>query len=521
MQLTVPQKTDADASSFPVDPDGVNRWLSKLNPINSVNDAMEVYRGLRHSNRLNNDLNRRRDVVACLIPTLRDLCDALQEICQAQPLPLTSEFQRSAQLLDGLLREEALAFKIMLAESPQPRGNDLRRAMQALARQAECRVHCYKKPSEPLLRDAHQLYGLAEEFSLLDAKPEDEQRSTFDHYRYILLMTLADCRQHRVGQLQPMLEFLRAHASGIRLTKQMPADLARVGTFAFHLNDGAKPVPATALLTEGTRDVRWFNVTPLLTRIDAQLANANAQDSALLGSETLDRQSFARLRVTFARSRARRTQRRITFEAKLVTIGHKSICAHMHLAAAKAASAAAEISADNLAAGYEALNKASDIPTLENDDDWVLDNQSAQGACLHNTNCRAGSVQVGELISVQALDAARTTGPSGRSQALLGIVRWVAASDSNGITLGMEFLAKGVLPVGLSRSNSTDIIADDALIVACKVQNKILQTILLPAYLYQSNDRLIVTLNGKSRHVMLSQQLQHNGLFSHFSLRDV
>lgn len=161
MQLTVPQRTDADAESFPVNPDGVNRWLGKLDPLGSSSDAMEVYRGLRHSNRLNNDLNRRRAVIACFIPTLRELNTSLLEISQAQPLPLTTEFQRSAQLLDGLLREEAFAYKILLADSPQPRGEDVRQAMQALAKQAESRIHQFKAIPESLLRDAHQLYGFS------------------------------------------------------------------------------------------------------------------------------------------------------------------------------------------------------------------------------------------------------------------------------------------------------------------------------------------------------------------------
>jgi len=194
MQLTVPQRTVADTESFPVEPDGVNRWLSKLNPTKSMNDAMEVYRGLRHSNRLHNDLNRRRAVIACFIPTLRELNNALLEICQAQPLPLTAEFQRSAQLLDGLLREEAFTFKILLADSPQPRGDDVRRALQALVRQAEGRVHGFKPIPESLLTDAHQLFALAEEFSLLDSNAEDGALSTGDHYRYILLLTMADYR---------------------------------------------------------------------------------------------------------------------------------------------------------------------------------------------------------------------------------------------------------------------------------------------------------------------------------------
>ena len=521
MQLTVPQRTVADTESFPVDPEGVSRWLGKLSPTRSTSDAMEVYRGLRHSNRLHNDLNRRRAVIACFIPTLRELNTSLLEICQAQPLPLTAEFQRSAQLLDGLLREEAFAFKILLADSAQPRGDDVRRAMQALSRQAESRIHGYKNISESLLQDAHQLYELAEEFSLLDAKPDEDNRSTAEHYKYILLLTLTDSRQHRVRQLLPLLEYLNQNAGAIRIRKQAPTDTLRSVNYAVHLQYGARPVPAGTLVVDSYQRVRWFNLAALLTRIDVQLAKSRSQDVALLGAESLDRQSFARLRVTLARSRQRRTQRIIRHEPQTVMLGHKAICAHLHLGTAKAMSLAAVGESEDIAASYEAMNKTADIMSQHDDQNWVLINRSAQGAALANPDCRAGVVQVGELVSIEASDSQSDINAAGKSNALIGVVRWIIASDSSAIRIGVEFLAKGVLPVGISRTHSDDIVADDALIIACKVKEAVLQTILLPAYLYQPGDQLTVALNGKTRQVRLHKSLQNNGLFSHYSMQDI
>lgn len=522
MQLTVPQRTVADTESFPVEPDGVSRWLAKLNPTRSTSDAMEVYRGLRHSNRLHNDLNRRRAVVACFIPTLRELNESLLEICQAQPLPFTAEFQRTAQLLDCFLREEAFAFKILLADSPQPRGDDVRRAMQALARQAECSIHGCKGISETLLQDAHQLYGLAEEFSLLDEKPDDVQRSTAEHYKYILLLTLADCRQHQVRQITPLLKFLQNNASMLRISERVPNDKLRSTNYAVHLQHGARPVPAASMVADSYRQVRWFSLATILKQIDVQLASSKSQDVALLGSESLDRQSLARLRVAFARSRQRRSQRVIRHEQQIVTLGHKSICAHLHFGAAKSVSSTAIDKPEQHPSERVANNngEAGFLDSLE-DQNWVMINQSAQGAALYSPDCRAGVVQVGELVSIEAADnSGQTLGANGKSNALIGVVRWVIANDSSAIRFGVEFLAKGVLPVGISRTHSDDIIADDAVIIACKVKNKVLQTILLPAYLYEPGDRLTVTLGGKSRSVKLNRSLQNNGLFSHFSLQD-
>ena len=133
MQLTVPQRTRAEDGSFPINPEGVSQWLKSLNPLVSNSDAKEIYRGLKHSNRLQNDADQRRAVLSCFIPVLRELQAHLAELTQAQPLPLTREFARSARLADALYREEAFAFKILLTQSPEPLADDAGRAMQALA----------------------------------------------------------------------------------------------------------------------------------------------------------------------------------------------------------------------------------------------------------------------------------------------------------------------------------------------------------------------------------------------------
>ena len=131
MQLTVPHRTVADTGSFPVNPDGVAEWLKNLKPLQSEADAHEVYRGLKHSNRLHNDVDNRRAVLSRFIPVLRLLHSHLNELSYAQPLPLTREFSRNSRLRDALLREEAFAFKILLSDNNTPLADDARRAMQA------------------------------------------------------------------------------------------------------------------------------------------------------------------------------------------------------------------------------------------------------------------------------------------------------------------------------------------------------------------------------------------------------
>ncbi|MFK8081304.1 MAG: hypothetical protein AB8B97_13535 [Granulosicoccus sp.] len=506
----MPHRTVADTGSFPVNPDGVAQWLAELRPLESEADARHVYRGLKHSNRLHNDVDQRRSVISCFVPVLRDLHRHLSELSDAQPLPLTREFARNARLRDSLLREEAFAFKILLCDSEKPLADDARRAMQALARQAESVVHAFRSFPDALIEDAHQLYALAEEHRLLSSQQGSELLSLLDHYRFILMLSVADLSQQRARQLPLILEFLRNAVADIHIERQRPPKTVGNTDYAIDLKQGSLPEPAHSLLSFNQDDVRWFSVAPLLYRIDQMSAKIKHRATGILGSDTLERQSLARLHVAVARSRQRRLARRITHTPMRVVFGHKEICAHL-------------------------LYRPTEIPA-DSESNWVVTNETLHGMCLHNSTCRAGLVQVGELVSVTAPDKpliSENAAHNGKVNALLGVIRWIHASGSEGITIGVEFLARTLLPVHVTRdtqqaeSNSSDTrqhglaeVGENAVIIACKFQNTVIQTMLLPSYLYQAGDRLVAAQGVKSRTMQLSKCLQTNGLFSQYSLND-
>lgn len=507
MQLTVPQRTVADTGSFPVNPEGVAQWLAELRPLDSEADAREVYRGLKHSNRLHNDVDRRRSVISCFVPVLRELQRHLSEQSNAQPLPLTREFARSAELRDSLLREEAFAFKILLADSKRPVADDARRAMLALARQAESVVHAYRTFPDALFTDAHQLYALAEQHDLLSVNQDTELLSLQDHYRYILLLATAELSQQRTRQLPMVMEFLKNCAADINITRQRSAKSTGKTDYAVDLQQGSRPEPSACLLSSGKDDVRWFNIAPVLCKVHEQSPHSKVRSANVLGSDILERQSLARLHVALARTRKRRLARLITQTPQCAVFRHKDICAHLL---------------------YRSAQDSSDT-----DSGWIVTNQSAHGACLVNETCRAGLVQVGELVSLTDLQPAtpeQSTGAmSSKVDATLGVVRWVRANGKQSITIGIEFLSRTVLPVQVSKAvrdadepddmatNDMDI-GEPALIIACKVQNSVLQTMLLPSFVYHVDDKLIAKQGARSRNVRLRECLQSNGLFSQFSL---
>ncbi|MEE9319135.1 MAG: hypothetical protein V3U76_01700 [Granulosicoccus sp.] len=498
MHLSIPQRSVADTGSFPVDPDGARVWIDTLRPLDSSSDASEIYRGLKHSNRLHNDVDQRRAVLSCFIPVLRELHEQLDELNRAQPLPLTREFARNARLSDALLREEAFAFKILLSDSESPLEDDARRAMQALARQATAAIHAYRRVPTALLLDAHQIFALAEQHKLIES-PSNDYRPLLTHYKSVLLLSLIDAHQLRVRQLPLMLDWLLDAAETMQilpLHTEEPAPAS--SSLAIHLGSGTGPSPLASLRINDELDIRLVDIQSVLTQMNQRVRRTKPTRASLLVADTLEHQTLVRLQQSLVKSGKRRSARTVINRTTDAVFGHKEITAHLL---------------------FEPVDTDNKQPNDDSPGNWTVINESALGACLSSDSCRAGLVQPGELITLcdrgepDEQDTDKTTAP-------IGVIRWVRASHDETLLMGVEYLARSVLPVTVKRSDSKNRLAEPALIIACKVQKQVLQTMLLPAFLYQTGDHLTAMQGKRSRRVLLRRCLQTNGLYSHFSLRD-
>lgn len=534
MQLSVPQRGPADRGSFPVEPLDVEHWLAGLS-LASESDAREILRGLKHSNRLHNDPVRRRAVLERFLPVLEELHEQLLELTRAQPLPLVREFARGAALAEALLREEAFAFKILLAEgeaggsgSAGPEPDDARRAMRALARRADVAVHGYRRLPDALFEDAHALYALAESHDLLEAPARDgaaDDAGAADHYRYLLLLAVADTRQLRARQLPLALDFLREAARDITLARVASGDGRRdARAFAVDLARGTAPERFVSLLVPDPATLRLFDAEPVLGRIDRAIGRTRSVRSTTFGVDVLERQTLGRLRTAFAGERVRRGPRSVANVEQPALFGHREIATRL-LFDPERTNASGESDADagedvrrgdpDDAARRGANTARRPIVVPFESEGWTLVNRSAQGACLTHPACLPGTVQVGELVSLGNTGATDPS-PNGRAATLLGTVRWVRSDGGSGVTLGLEYLARGVLPVSIRSPDTDTAVSENAMIIACKVQQSIVQTILLPPYLYEVGEQLIATQGSRSRRLRLQTCLQTNGLFGHF-----
>ena len=403
MQLVVPERSVADTGSFPVDPDGVASWLARLDPGESDADARELLRGLVHSNRLHNDVDRRRAVVTCFLPRIRALHERLADVARAQPLPLVREFMRAGKLAVSLLREESIAFRLLLADSPVPRADDARRAMQALARLVELAAHAYREPATDVLGDAHALWRYARAHGIEGSADTDTSASADapaslgDHYRFILALSLVDPAQYRARQLPALLEWLRVESRRIvlddddRLDPRCPAPCRH----AIDLAIGTVPAPTGSVLLAPGADVAVVDTGPMRAEATRQAAGMHAREPDLLGADTLERQTLSRLANALAPPAGRRASRRRTAKPVEVVFGHKCVSARLHYDPPAATPSTA-------AADDAAPAEGADFPSAA----WQVIDRSSGGMRLESDGCRAGMVQVGELVVVDESGAA-------------------------------------------------------------------------------------------------------------------
>jgi len=225
----------------------------------------------------------------------------------------------------------------------------------------------------------------------------------------------------------------------------------------------------------------------LMEAVDNRLARTRTTISMTLGSDTLERQTLTRLSQDLGGNRTRKFARCISYNPISLAFGHQQIS--------------------------NQLLRDVQTETLSADDvcvEWVRVNYSKIGAAFRSIDPRIGTAQVGELVALKEGDTTTT----------LAIVRWVHATDDGCISMGMEFLSNGVVPVELARDNADDGVTDQALIIACRIAGKVTQTILLAGYRFHTGDRLTASQAAKQKHIKLGQCLQSNGMFSQFILSE-
>lgn len=395
--------------------------------------------------------------------------------------------------------------------------------------------------------------------AMRDGATRDGPASVGEQYRLLIALVLIDPQRHRARQLPLLIEWLAREAWRLRLDAVGAdgfdaANRRAPGRWLIAPRVGTDPVPTGAALPatappgeDRVPPALLVDARPLLDEAGRRMAMLRAGTTSLPGADTLERQTLARLAATLGPPPGRRFARRTDATPAELVFGHRHICARLFYAADDAAENGAD---DGAAGGDPGGSDAREGATGDREGDggrekarnaganaiaasggggalapWRIVDRSPTGMQLVGAP-RAGLAQVGELVSVHEVVDAGDAGKEGAGSApppppvrhglLVGVVRRVRSTRDGGLRVGVEFLAHQAMPVTIAREDDASAAPERALIVACRVSGRTLQTVLVPAFIYQAGDRLRAMRDGRSRRLELVRCLQVNGLFSQY-----
>ncbi len=514
---------------------GVRRTLKGEQGTPSGNDALALYRGLLHSNRKQMTISERRSLVDSFLPVLSSVCESLSERCQAA-LPWSVDTRASARLLQNLQSEQIRALELLQEPCEGSHSdaathlNDIERSLSLLVDQAEAAVNCVptlarrNTPECTSLVSAARTPSVCNRFihlSLIGSGDEATDLAAL-LYRYLLLISLADLHTLRVAQLPAMLAFLVESAHRVQLHAMPTPSPHAITDFGLDLEHDAPPAPCARVLATGSESARHVDIAPLIEHINQHLERLKTSSLPVPETEHLQRTSLLRLRSALLRDNARRIPRRPVHRQQDVQIGFRAVCLGLATAGGSGGSVAVQ--------GGAAPAAQVDV--------WTLTNESELGCELVSLTCGVGRVQVGELVNLHDVDRPITASSNGRVKVSLGVIRWLRESSPGTLRIGVEFLGSSLLPVnvirpeGLSNPASTASafggvskqplpVSQESFIMTCKLEGKVLQTLILPVYHeFRQGEVLQLSIGEKTRMVRLQVCLQNNGLFSQFTVVD-
>lgn len=448
MSLVIPTRKAPADDSFPTSPEEVQRWLHQIQPLTSGENQRLLYRGLRHSNRLESNNRNRVDVLKILEPAIDQVLDDLAGMYFEQPLPLPRKPLNAHQLASGLLRELGYAWKIVVHDTYSSllggqsglRSLAIFHAMRVLGKTILHHSLVYAPVPAGLLQDANTLFHMAEESEIQNLPlqiehPHSEGPENWtirQAYVHVQLLSLASLQTHRRRQIPLLSDFLESISEQVELSVPKPKYPLHEKWLAIHIKQDTPAQLCQQYAPESRSYLRAFNVGEIMVQIHR--AERLAPDSLAweMESSVLRRNSLHSLSSQLVEAAARQHQRMICRETVEAKAGLKEIHALLvHESPGNGNNGNQDLSLTRL--------------SVEN---WQVVNRSDTGMCLQWDSGRSSDVQVGELVSIVDQTPARTSGRNNRADPFednnpvtIGTVVWISYEENDQLICGVELLA--------------------------------------------------------------------------------
>ncbi len=539
--------------------DATREWLSSLPMADSNEIVRELYRSLYTLNRIDLAATTRQRILELYRTPVNTIVATLQSQLGQQPLPLTPELSRIAEIARELVREMSTGYKIVVVNLHGSwRQRLFRKSMatpieRAVRYLGELLVHSYHiyAPHPPLVwLEVNELFRYAQQLGVENVPVEIHARkgvgttNVSERYCQICLLGLTNPYQLPHGEARKVHNFLYKWAESAQI--RMPdATSPAPGNFYIDLLHDGPPVVSRNPVDSGMmKRVRVLDVTPLNKKIKSyvrRLENGEAAANLGLGGKCLDNaclDMFRRLLASWDEVGLRQHSRSQGKGRVSMCIGLES--AHFFADGRRPFSPPSglesSVAQDNQISDDDESHYIDfDVPITADDGEaitlsedplkadnfrisrWEVLDQSASGMLLRSRQSPGMRIRVGDMLGVQFDD---------NSDGVWwpAVVRRMQGEPSGEIEAGVELLASGYEPVALRALDGSSPFKQALLLPELKTPDSHRpQSLVFPrgAFREQTDLQMVVNYDNRMRKVRPLKLVERSGSFEQIFFADV
>jgi hypothetical protein len=474
MKLDLPPTDSAQPPLF-TDPEQCRVWLKSLPLLNPLQTQGQILEQLRLLNGLTLSGAARLRLLETLRETIYFVQGESAKKFSSKPLPLAPMEQVALDVTHGLWQAMLMGYLRCLegrlagdAELGQQTAQICQRALATLADDYADLVRAGRQPDSALWRFAHAIYGSAEILEVTtrkvaDALRNDRSPSPAAAYVELILLTAASLHELPPRQQGWVMRWARRWAGKVSILPAEPPSLAPALPLCVDLESEAPP----SFMPQSGSGARWLDTGKLRTSLKQRLIllargdPADTPASLGLGDDCQQPACGEVLQRIYPRWVKGGVQRR--YERHPMSGGCRFVVGvepiHYYVSGHQSFKPPGSTSSDELRRQRAELELFGRVATRFEDDysqdhgfqmeswtvveDWGMFDQSEDGLRLVRANALAGGrLGIGQLAAVQ---------PAGRSDMLLGVVRWTQLIG-DGLVTGVQLLPGRPQPVAVRRT---------------------------------------------------------------------
>jgi hypothetical protein len=536
-------------------------WLNTLSLADSNLAARELYRSLYTLNRIDLKAKTRENILELYRNPINTVAAAIQSHLGQQTFPLTENQRHLTEIVRELLREMAIGYKTVVAESHNSWRQRLFRKTIAtpiergLRYLGEHLLHCYHvyTPYPPLIwLEVHELYRYAQQLALEQVPVEISMRegagTTTINERYSQICLLGSCNPYRLpqGEAKKVHKFLYRWSGKAMLLKP-DGSIPKPGWFFIDLLRDGPPVMLQQPVAAGmAKRVRVLDASLLNEKIRSfvrQLEKGIPAAELNIGTECLDSaclEMFRRLLDSWDEVGRRQHNRSQGKGLVSACIGIES--AHFFADGQRpflppeghgepdSVFAVSDSGDDNQqyidfdvpfdVDGVSAVKSTAESASRKHDfhiTRWQIVDQSANGMLLRSRESPGMQIRVGDMLGIQ-FDASADG------------VWWPAVirrfrGDLHGIVeIGIELLASHYEPVALRAANGSAVYVPALLLSALETpENRRPQSLVFSrgAFRDLAGMQLTIYSGEQARQIRPLKLVERTGSFEQIFFADV